>query len=146
MAAAYRRRFAAELARAYLAPTLAEIRAAAGPVYGACATASEVVRAHCAHWADMLAPERRRALDTEVVRLRRRVDGVDAALLAYGALCADTPARALAWIDPAVLVVCVLRSVWLAANAGPLDEQACVAAAAAALKGVRDVVCALAGA
>jgi hypothetical protein len=147
MAAIHRRALVYLLAEPYVFRTLGAIQRNAGVAYAAHATAREVVRDHCAHWEDLLAPERRRTLDIEVDRLRRVCASAEPALLAYARACVDgvAPDAPLARVDAAVLVVCVWHHVWLAASRGAaLDAAACASAVNDALKSVRDVARALA--
>jgi hypothetical protein len=146
-AAIHRRALVYMLAEPYVGRTLAAIKRHAGVAYAAHATAREVVRDHCAHWEDLLAPERRRTLDVEVERLRRMCAEAEPALLAYARACVEgvAPEAPLERVDVAALVVCVWHHVWAAAARGAsLDAAACAAAVNDALKSVRDVARALA--
>ena len=139
-----RRALVYALAGPYVHETLAAMRRNAGP-YALHETARLLVREHCEHWRDMLAPAQFRAVELETARLRRIVPDIDARLVEYAnasLLGWDARARPrVERLDPTVVVVCVLHHCHALAQAGrELTEDACVDATDAALRSVRDIV------
>jgi hypothetical protein len=143
MASIRRRSLVFQLA-AYVSSTLAEILRNAGP-FAVHATAREVVVAHAAHWADLLAREQFRTLELETERLQRLLPGLDAELQRYGGACLEVIPEdirpALQRVDVSALVACVWHHVHAAAARGlALDDAAVRECANLALKSLRDIV------
>ena len=139
-----RRALVYALAAPYVHATLTTMCANAGP-YARHGTARALVREHCAHWRDMLAPAQFRAVELETARLRRLCPDIDRRLVEYAnasLLGWDASARpAVERVDPTVVVVCLLHHVHAMASGGrDLTEDACVDATDAALRSVRDIV------
>ena len=139
-----RRALVYALAGPYLRETLAAMRRNAG-AYARHDTARLLVREHCEHWRDMLAPAQFRAVELETARLRRLCPDIDRRLVEYanasllGWDAADRPT--VERVDPTVVIVCLLHHAHaMAASGRELTEDACVDATDAALRSVRDIV------
>jgi len=139
-----RRALVYALAGPYMHATLQTMCRNAGP-YARHSTARSLIREHCAHWRDMLAPAQFRSVELETARLRGIMPDIDARLAEYanasllGWSAAERPA--VLRVDPTVVVVCIMHHVHaMAASGRELTEDACVDATDAALRSVRDIV------